>query len=387
MELIDISGIENMRFQYSHFPTEMIPIVIIALSCSCLIQMGKIHACRECGKGYTQANDLSRHRFDKHHPRLCQWCDYQSSRVYLIRQHVQQHHPSVTLDRENNKVWRFPEDSVEVLPRQPQLPPRMPLRDTTNLQQVDAYVTVPSDNRRVVASTSQSDRRSVIAYSPGPAVNPMLTYVPGNKVMVLSPLHPNPDALQDATPTRTSPTNILPLSPALSEWRDGGDDYTIEEVFLFWMGPMQTKQVSALQKGPWRHLTWMWCDWLVLVLQPLDLMMALWKLVILWSPAQESQVLQMGRHFLVLRLNLPAQLGKNLESVSAVYWDSTRSVATHTQQRCRRRLTTMSDFWPSINVGPTQRSAPPLHHHPVQCRWCCRLVLHSLQTPQQLTCH
>ena len=212
------------------FPTEIIPIFIIALSCSCLIQMGKIHVCRECGKGYTQANDLSRHRFDKHHPRLCRWCDYQSSRVYLIRQHVQRHHPSITLDRENNKVWRFPEDSVEVLPRQPQLQPRMPLRDTTNLQQVDAYVTIPTDNRRVVASTSQSDRRSVIAYSPGPAVNPMLTYVPGNKVMVLSPLHPNPDALQDATPTRTSPTNILPLSPALSEWRDGGDDYTIEEV-------------------------------------------------------------------------------------------------------------------------------------------------------------
>ena len=109
MELIDISGIDTMRFQYSHFPTEMIPIVIIALSCSCLIQMGKIHVCRECGKGYTQANDLSRHRFDKHHPRLCRWCDYQSSRVYLIRQHVQRHHPSVTLDRENNKVWRFPE--------------------------------------------------------------------------------------------------------------------------------------------------------------------------------------------------------------------------------------------------------------------------------------
>ena len=190
--------------------------------------MGKIHVCRECGKGYTQANDLSRHRFDKHHPRLCRWCDYQSSRVYLIRQHVRRHHPPVTLDRENNKVWRFPEDSVEVLPRQPQLPPRMPLRDTTNLQQVDTYVTVPSDNRRVVAS--QSDRRSVIAYSPGLAVNPMLTYVPGNKVMVLSPLHPNPDASQAATPTRTSPPNILPLSPALSEWQDGGDDYTIEEV-------------------------------------------------------------------------------------------------------------------------------------------------------------
>ena len=58
----------------------------------------------------------------------------------------------------------------------------------------------------------------------------MLTYVPGNKVMVLSPLHPNPDASQDATPSRTSPPNILPLSPALSEWQDGGDDYTIEEV-------------------------------------------------------------------------------------------------------------------------------------------------------------
>ena len=148
----------------------------------------------------------------------------------MIRQHVQRQHPSVTLERENNKVWRFPEDSVEVLPRQPQLPPHMPLRDTTTLQQVDVYVTVPSDNRQVVASTSQSDCRSVIAYSPRPAVNPMLTYVPGIKVMVLSPLHPNLDALQDATPTRTSPTNILPLSPALSEWRDGGDDYTIGEV-------------------------------------------------------------------------------------------------------------------------------------------------------------
>ena len=160
--------------------------------------------------------------------------------------------------------------------------------------------------------------------------------------------------------------------------RNGGMVETttpLKKCLLFWMGPMQTKQVSALQKGPWRHLTRMWCHWLVLVLQPLDLMMALWKLVILWSPAQESQVLQMGRHFLVLRLNLPAQLGKNLESLSAVYWDSTRSVATHTQQRCRRRLTTMSDFWPSTNVGPTQRSAPPLHH-PVQCRWCCRPVLH-----------
>ena len=198
--------------------------------------MGKIHVYRECGKGYTQANDLSRHRFDKHHPRLCRWCDYQSSRVYLIRQHVQRHHPSITLDRENNKVWRFPEDSVEVLPKQPQLPPRMPLRDTTNLQQVDAYVTIPTDNRRVVASTSQSDRRSVIAYSPGPAVNPMLTYVPGNKVMVLSPLHPNPDASQAATPTRTSPPNMLPLSLALSEWRDGGDDYTIEEVPVVLVG-------------------------------------------------------------------------------------------------------------------------------------------------------
>ena len=156
--------------------------------------------------------------------------------------------------------------------------------------------------------------------------------------------------------------------------RNGGMVETttpLEKCLLFWMGPMQTKQVSALQKGPWRHLTWMWCHWLVLVLQPLDLMMALWKLVIL----------------LVLCLNLQAQLGKNLESVFVVYWDSTRSVATHTQQRCRRRLTTMSDFWPSTNVGPTQRSAPPLHHHPVQCRWCCRPVLHSLQTPQQLTCH
>ena len=159
---------------------------------------------------------------------------------------------------------------------------------------MDAYVTVPSDNGQVVASTSH--------YNPGPAVNPMLTYVPGSKVMVLSPLHPNPDASQDATPTKSN-----------------------EHIATFTSSARVAEEVTFVLDGSHADQAGVCSPEESLAAPDLDVVPVASpgspapgsddgpvETVIL-CPAQESKVLQMGQHFLVLRLSLPAQLGKKLE--------------------------------------------------------------------------
>ena len=189
-----------------------------------------LHTCPDCSKVFTKANFLIRHRFREHNPRYCRWCQYQSSRVYLIRSHVQRAHPSLRLDKDN-KVWRLPQDPVETVTH---AAPRKPLANITN-------------------------QSSVMAYSPGPATTAQVKYIPS----VIVPTRPTLDAqaLSPALPGLASPSSSAAcspgyelismslegaMSPAVSEWEVGGDDYAIEDVGVPASVPVPPLLISGL---------------------------------------------------------------------------------------------------------------------------------------------
>ena len=189
-----------------------------------------LHTCPDCSKVFTKANFLSRHRFREHNPRCCRWCQYQSSRVYLIRSHVQRAHPSLRLDKDN-KVWRLPQDPVGAVTH---AAPRKPLANITN-------------------------QSSIMAYSPGPATTAQVQYIPS----VIVPTGPTlvAQALSPALPGLASPSSSAAcspgyelismslegaMSPAVSEWEVGGDDYAIEDVGVPASVPVPPLLISGL---------------------------------------------------------------------------------------------------------------------------------------------
>ena len=205
----------------------ILPMLSNTLSCFYYFQM-VLHTCPDCSKVFMKANFLSRHRFREHNPRCCWWCQYQSSRVYLIHIHVQRAHPSLRLDKDN-KVWRLPQDPVET-----HAAPRKPLRIINN-------------------------QSSVMAYSPGPATTAQVKYIPS----VIVPTRPTLDAqaLSLALPGLASPSSSAAcspgyelismslegaMSPAVSEWEVGGDDYAIEDVGVPASVPVPPLLISGL---------------------------------------------------------------------------------------------------------------------------------------------
>ena len=132
---------------------------------------------------------LSRHRFEAHRARFCRWCRYSSSRVYLISRHLQRAHPSIH-PVQGERIWRLRDAPIE--PTQRMNPVAEPLRELQN-----------------VYNPSMVEVR--IPYSPAPTVDTHTTYVPTRKV------------------TCTKSSLLGSASPAVSEWEQGGDDFTLGE--------------------------------------------------------------------------------------------------------------------------------------------------------------
>ena len=148
-----------------------------------------LYPCQDCEATFTRANMLSRHRFEAHRARFCRWCRYSSSCMYLISRHLQRAHPSIH-PVQGERIWRLRDAPIE--PTQRMNPVAEPLRELQN-----------------VYNPSMVEVR--IPYSPAPTVDTHTTYVPTRKV------------------TCTKSSLLGYASPAVSEWEQGGDDFTLGE--------------------------------------------------------------------------------------------------------------------------------------------------------------
>jgi hypothetical protein len=65
------------------------------------------YTCKDCGKGYTQSQGLSRHRREMHKPKLCTLCGtFKWGRRYLLKRHVKRDHPELDADKALDEATR-----------------------------------------------------------------------------------------------------------------------------------------------------------------------------------------------------------------------------------------------------------------------------------------